>query len=107
MQSSNYFLTKLKKKKNLLKCHLLKFIPSMLRVKERCLQTYICAMHEKGPYAICRQHRPRSACTFVQADLDLCCLLTASVDTVVYSQTCVKQAPMGKPETGCLRQVLA
>ena len=24
-----------------------------------------------------------------------------------YSQTCVKQAPMGKPKIGCLRQVLA
>ena len=24
-----------------------------------------------------------------------------------YSQTCVKQAPMGKPKTGCLRQLLA
>ena len=26
---------------------------------------------------------------------------------IKYSQTCVKQAPMGKPKTGCLRQVLA
>ena len=26
---------------------------------------------------------------------------------VEYSQTCVKQAPMGKPKIGCLRQVLA
>ena len=26
---------------------------------------------------------------------------------VRYSQTCVKQAPMGKPKTGCLRQVIA
>ena len=25
----------------------------------------------------------------------------------IYSQTCVKQAPMGKPKIGCLRQVLA
>ena len=25
----------------------------------------------------------------------------------VYSQTCVKQAPLGKPKSGCLRQVLA
>ena len=25
----------------------------------------------------------------------------------LYSQTCVKQAPLGKPKTGCLRQVLA
>ena len=24
-----------------------------------------------------------------------------------YSQTCVKQAPIGKPKIGCLRQVLA
>ena len=24
-----------------------------------------------------------------------------------YSQTCIKQTPMGKPKTGCLRQVLA
>ena len=25
----------------------------------------------------------------------------------MYGQTCVKQAPMGKPKTGCLKQVLA
>ena len=25
----------------------------------------------------------------------------------LYSQTCVKQAPMGKPKIGCLKQVLA
>ena len=26
---------------------------------------------------------------------------------LIYSQTCVKQPPMGKPKTGCIRQVLA
>ena len=26
---------------------------------------------------------------------------------IIYSQTCVKQAPLGKPKGGCLRQVLA
>ena len=34
--------------------------------------------------AICGQHRPRSACTFMQADLGLHCPLTESVDTVVH-----------------------
>ena len=43
-----------------------------------------CTTHEKGPYAICWQCRPRSACAFVQADLGLRCLLIESMDTVVY-----------------------
>ena len=37
-------------------------------------------------------------------------LMTCAADDILiffYSQTCVKQAPMGKPKTGCLRQVLA
>ena len=42
------------------------------------------ATHEKGPYAICGQRRPRSACANAQADQGLRCPLTESVDTVVY-----------------------
>ena len=38
----------------------------------------------KGPYAICRQCRPQSACAFAQADQDLCSPLRESMDTVVY-----------------------
>ena len=40
--------------------------------------------HEKGPYALYGQHRPRSACAFAQADLGLRCLISESVDTIVY-----------------------
>ena len=43
-----------------------------------------CAIHEKGPCAICRQCRPRSACTFVHADLGLNCPFTESMDIVEY-----------------------
>ena len=39
---------------------------------------------QKGPYAICGQRRPWSACTLAQADLGLRCSLTESLDTVVY-----------------------
>ena len=40
------------------------------------------------------------------------CLLTVIIKSItvyisMYSQTCVKQAPMGKPKYVCLRQVLA
>ena len=44
-----------------------------------------CAMYEKSPYAICGQHRPRSACAYAQADQGLLCQLTEPVDTVVYA----------------------
>ena len=40
-----------------------------------------CSMHKKSPYAIYRQRRPRSACTFMQADQGP---LTESMDTGVY-----------------------
>ena len=43
----------------------------------------LCATHEKGPYAICGQRRPRSACAFAQADLGLRCPLKESMDAVV------------------------
>ena len=39
---------------------------------------------KEGPYTVYRQFRPKSACAFAQADLDLSCLLTESMDTVVY-----------------------
>ena len=42
------------------------------------------AQHEKGLYAICRHCRPRSACAIAQADQGLHCMLTESMDTVVY-----------------------
>ena len=35
--------------------------------------------HEKSPYAICGQRRPKSACAFAQADLGLRCPLTESI----------------------------
>ena len=35
----------------------------------------ICAMHEKGPYVICGQRRPVSACAYAKADLGIRCLL--------------------------------
>ena len=38
----------------------------------------------KGSYAICGQHRPRSACMNVQADLGLSCLPTELMDILVY-----------------------
>ena len=38
-----------------------------------------CETHEKGPYAIWGQRRPR---LFAQADLGLSCPLTESMDTV-------------------------
>ena len=38
----------------------------------------------KGPYVICGQRRPWSACVYAQAALGLRCPLTESVDTVVY-----------------------
>ena len=43
-----------------------------------------CTTHEKGPYVICGQRRPRSACAYAQTDLGLHCLLTEGMDTVVY-----------------------
>ena len=43
-----------------------------------------CPLHEKGPYAISRQLRPRSACSFRQANYGLCCPHKESMDTVVY-----------------------
>ena len=43
-----------------------------------------CAMHKKGPYALCGQRKPRSACAKAQADQGLRCPLTESMDTVVY-----------------------
>ena len=43
-----------------------------------------CATHEKGPYAVCGQSRPRSACAFAQAELGLRCPLIASMDTASY-----------------------
>ena len=45
---------------------------------------YDALMHEKGPYAVCGQCRPRSACANAQADKSLHCPLTESMDTVVY-----------------------
>ena len=44
----------------------------------------ICTMHEKGPYEISGQCRPRSACLFTQADMGTCCPLTESMATVIY-----------------------
>ena len=41
-------------------------------------------MHEKGPYIICGQCGPRSACADAQTDLGLHCPLTESLATVVY-----------------------
>ena len=41
------------------------------------------AVHEKSPYAVCGQHRPWSACAFMQAKQGLRFPLTESVDTVV------------------------
>ena len=68
-----------KNKEIIPKCHLIKFLPSMLNFK------YIWfAMLEKGPYAVCRQPRAWPACTFVQAGLGLCCLLTEWTDTATY-----------------------
>ena len=40
--------------------------------------------HDKDPFASCGQHRPKSACTNVQADLGFCCPFTDIMDTVVY-----------------------
>ena len=38
------------------------------------------ASQEKGPYAICGQRRPWSACAYAQADLGLRCPLTERTD---------------------------
>ena len=35
--------------------------------------------------AICGQRRPRPVCAFVQADQDLCCPLTESIDIAMYA----------------------
>ena len=51
-------------------------------------------MHEKGPYPICGQRRPWSACAFAQADLGLRCPLTESMDIVVY----VDKQRMSRPD---------
>ena len=32
---------------------------------------------------------------------------SSEIDKDMYSQTCVKQATLGKPKSGCFRQVLA
>ena len=40
-----------------------------------------CIMQEKSAYAM-RETKPRSACTFLQSDPNLHCLLTESLDTV-------------------------
>ena len=39
---------------------------------------------KKGPYTICVRRRSRSACAIAQADQDLHCPLTKSMDSVVY-----------------------
>ena len=57
-------------------------------------------MHEKGLHAICGQHRPRSACIFMQADLGLSCPLTESVDTVVHVHVYVDNQRM--PRSDCM-----
>ena len=57
-------------------------------------------MQEKGPYAICGHCRPRSACTFMHADLALHWPLTESTDTVVY----VDKHRMSRPDHGCAGQ---
>ena len=41
-------------------------------------------MHENGPYAICEQCMPRSACALSQANLNLHYTLTESMYTVLY-----------------------
>ena len=43
-----------------------------------------CSTHEKGPYAICGQRRPWSACANAQADQGLRCPLTKSMYVTVY-----------------------
>ena len=46
-----------------------------------------CAKHKKGPYAICGQRRPWSACANAQADLGLRCPLKEPMDTVLCRRT--------------------
>ena len=46
-----------------------------------------CAMCEKGPYAICGQCWPWSACAKAQADLGLRCPLLETMDTEKYMST--------------------
>ena len=43
-----------------------------------------CTTHKKGPYEVCRKHRPRSTCANAQVDLSRHFLLTESMNTVVY-----------------------
>ena len=64
--------------------------PFSLTANKRYFKAYDS---QTGPYAICEQHRPWSACTFVQAGLGLCCSFTESVDILVYvdNRECLKQ----------------
>ena len=55
-----------------------------IRFIDICCISIWCATQEKGPYAICGQRRPWSACAFAQADQGLRCPLKESMDTVVY-----------------------
>ena len=43
-----------------------------------------CTEHEKGPYTVCGQCRPWSACAWAQADPGLHCPPTELMDSVVY-----------------------
>ena len=45
----------------------------------------LCAIHEKGPFAICGQLRPGSTCSSMQPDLGILCLskyTTVATDSV-------------------------
>ena len=52
-------------------------------IKRKCnvAKSLWCATQKKGPYTVCGQRRPWSACAFGQADLGLRCPLTESMDT--------------------------
>ena len=49
--------------------------------------------HKKDPYAICGHRRSTSACAYAQADQDLRCPLTESMEPIVYvdEQECPDQ----------------
>ena len=74
----------------------------------KCPCSNACAWfstHKKGPNAICKQHRSRSACASMQSDLSILCsstYTTVSIDSVSGQWTCrlIRDCVVHKLHTG-------